>query len=100
LELLEFGGVLFVVKNNGVVGYGAAAHAVQQPYTKFGVKIGSGASYFTGYILNFLKGQVAGGVINYQNSYSFNEGSGTTFIDSISADNATISNVGSGGGGW
>ena len=102
LEMLEFSGILFVVTNNGSAGYGAAAHAAQEPYTRFGVKSGSGSSYFTGYILSFLKGQYVpgGSILTYQNSYSFNEGSGTTFHDTVGSADATIVNLGSAGGGW
>lgn len=103
LQVTSLLDVVLVVVLNGTTTTTTATLATQAPFTHFASSAGL-TNHFTGYINSFRKGQHTGGLftadISYQNNYSFNEGSGTTFIDSISADNATITNLGSGGGGW
>tara|TARA_R110000751_G_scaffold108762_1_gene205474 strand:+ start:789 stop:1421 length:633 start_codon:yes stop_codon:yes gene_type:complete len=103
LEVTSFVDLILVVVLNGAQMTTTAPLATQAPFTHFASSAGL-TNHFTGYINSFRKGQHTGSFItpdiSYENNYSFNEGSGTTFIDSISADNATITNLGSGGGGW
>jgi hypothetical protein len=93
-------GLIVIIINNGTSVVGANALAAQSPFTRFGGKIGSSNSYFTGRIYNFTVYETVLGVLVTKNNYNFNEGSGTTFIDTVGSANATIVNLGSAGGGW
>ena len=103
LQVISFLEAVLVVVLNGTDSTTTAPHTTQAPFTHFASSAGLN-NHFTGYINSFKKGQHTGNIftpqVDYQNNYSFNKGSGTTFIDSISADNATIVNLASGGGGW
>lgn len=96
ISVVHWGGAVVLVLNNGAAIIGADAADAQSPFTRIGRKVGDSSSYFTGRIYNF---SVANSTVA-QNNYNFNEGSGTTFIDTAGSANATISNLGSAGGGW
>ena len=96
----HFLGVLIIVVNNGTAIAGANAADAQSRFTRIGRKNGDSNSYFTGRIYNFSLGNTSTGSFVVQNNYNFNEGSGTTFIDTVGSANATIANLGSAGGGW
>ena len=100
IKVGHFFGVLVIVVNNGTVISGANAADAQSPFTRIGGKNGDSSSYFTGRIYNFSLGSTSTGPFVVQNNYNFNEGSGTTFIDTVGSADATIVNLGSAGGGW
>ena len=96
ISVVHLYGAVVLVLNNGAAIIGADAADAQSPFTRIGRKVGDSSSYFTGRIYNF---SVANSTVP-QNNYNFNEGSGTTFIDTVGSANATIVNLGSAGGGW
>ena len=100
IRVSHFLGVIVLVVNNGAGITGADAADAQSPFTRIGRKNGSSSSYFTGRIYNFSLGNTSTGSFVVQNNYNFNEGSGTTFIDTVGSADATIVNLGSAGGGW
>jgi len=93
-------GLIVIIVNNGTTVVGANGLAAQSPFTRFGGKNGDSSSYFTGRIYNFIVYETVSNTIVPKNNYNFNEGSGTTFIDTVGSANATIVNLGSAGGGW
>lgn len=101
IRVSHFLGVIVLVVNNGAGITGADAADAQSPFTRIGRKNGSSSSYFTGRIYNFSLGtNPTASSFVVQNNYNFNEGSGTTFIDTVGSADATIVNLGSAGGGW
>tara|TARA_R110002167_G_scaffold336182_1_gene543525 strand:- start:40 stop:645 length:606 start_codon:yes stop_codon:yes gene_type:complete len=100
VQVIHFLGALIIVVNNGTSIFGADAADAQSPFTRFGRKNGSSSSYFTGRIYNFVVQKLVDDVLVAENNYNFNEGSGTTFIDTVGSADATIANLGSAGGGW
>lgn len=86
-----------VVLNRGSQFNAPRANVTQSPFTRFGRKIGSNNSYFTGRLLNFNVSNLS---TTSQNNYNFNEGNGTEFKDTIGSADFAINNLTSAGGGW
>lgn len=90
--------VTIIINNNIQVNVVGTNNATQSPFTRFGRKIGSNSSYFTGRLLNFKVDNAATNVA--QNNYNFNEGGGTEFKDTVGNADFAINNLSSAGGGW